>query len=231
MYHCKHVLFLNITITSLGQNTLNKWNLYQIFTNLHLLILLYPLQFMKNSFYLLFLAQRSSLLKEVEFSALTSRNETLFNNILVHFSLAVLKSQAYANIFILPKLLKQGRTFTIQDLWWISQLVLVAFFVSYFILNYVDGGTVINAFFFSSWLAHYAWKCICLQFRALSVFSLKVAWVSGCEYISIKGLLINIVYCIPLSISLQFPSTYWRSEKVHINISSDQNIECSVPVG
>lgn len=61
-------------------------------------------------------------------------------------------------VLIFPNLPKQGRTFTNKILWWISQLVLVAFFGSYFILNYADGDTVINVFV-RVWLGHYAWKC------------------------------------------------------------------------
>lgn len=96
-----------------------------------------------NKFYLFCLRTHYWRVKKVVFVIITSRScLTIFFT--VHWRASKLK---YANVFILLKLLKQGRTFTNKVLWWITQLVLVAFFVSYFILNYVDGGTVINVFF------------------------------------------------------------------------------------
>lgn len=75
--------------------------------------------------------------------------------------------------------------------------MLLAFFVSYFILNYVDGGTVINVFFV-------AVGSLCMEMYLPLIHSFECLHIKSGEGFRMriclnKGFLINIVHCIPVS--------------------------------
>ncbi len=101
--------------------------------------------------------------------------------------------------------------------------MLVAFFVSYFILNYADGGTVINAFFF-----FFAVGSLCMEMYLPLIQSFECLLITSGKGFRMgirlnKGFLINIVYCIPVSIFTKYVLFFAISlNKAMIRVNSYQ---------